>query len=437
MTDCTEQGFVLTRLFSPSLVLAHLRTPLYASAYALIASAAVTSGLGLLYWVLAARLYEPTTLGLNSAVVSAMLFVSGIAQLSLNGVLVRFIPIAGIHAARLVGLAYASCLAAALLASLIFLFGASVWAPWLAPLQMNPVWTISFVLATMAWTIFSLQDSVLTGLRQAQWVPLENSVYAVAKILALTLLAVTFPATGIFISWNLPLLLLLVPVNFFIFRIGIPRHAANINSTRIRARQIVEQAGGNYLGTLFSLGSTTLLPILVTTLAGASANAYFYPPWVIASALQLVALSMATSMTVEAAFDETKLALFARRVTIHTARLVIPCVIVIFIAAPFLLALFGPHYAEQGTTLLRLLALAAIPNLFVAVTIGLARVKNRAWLVTLIQGALCSLGLGLSYFLVPVWGISGVGAAWLSAQSLVALGLLAVMGKRAWRLCFA
>lgn len=425
---------MLTRLFSPSLVLAHLRTPLYAGAYALIASAAVTSGLGLLYWALAARLYEPATLGLNSAALSAMLFVSGISQLSLNGVLVRFIPIAGNHSARFVVLAYAGCLIAALGASLIFLFGASVWAPWLAPLQSNFLWSISFVFAVMAWTIFALQDSVLTGLRQAQWVPLENSLYAVAKIGVLAFFAVAFPATGIFISWNLPVLLLLVPVNVLIFRVLIPHHAraGMTNQPRLRARQIVEQVAGNYLGTLFSLGSTTLLPILVTTLEGAAANAHFYPPWIIASALQLVALNMATSMTVEASFDETKLALFARRVMIHTARLVIPCVVVIFIAAPFLLALFGTSYAEQGTTLLRLLALAAIPNMFVAVAIGLARVQNRAWLVTLIQGALCLFGLGSSYFLVPVLGISGVGVAWLLGQSLVALGVMAAIGKRVW-----
>ena len=36
---------------------AHLRTPLYRNSYALVANTIVTSGLGVLYWLVAARLF--------------------------------------------------------------------------------------------------------------------------------------------------------------------------------------------------------------------------------------------------------------------------------------------------------------------------------------------------------------------------------------------
>src|SRR5205814_7849187 len=73
----------------------HLRLPLFRNGYALLFSGAATSGLGLLYWAVAARLYPLATVGLNSALLSAMLLLSCMAQLSLNNVLVRFIPAAG------------------------------------------------------------------------------------------------------------------------------------------------------------------------------------------------------------------------------------------------------------------------------------------------------------------------------------------------------
>ena len=62
----------------------HLRTPLFRNGYALLASSAATSALGLFYWVLAARYYSTETVGLGSALLSAMMLLSGIAQLSLN-----------------------------------------------------------------------------------------------------------------------------------------------------------------------------------------------------------------------------------------------------------------------------------------------------------------------------------------------------------------
>src|SRR4051812_43837128 len=88
-------------------LLDHARTPLYRNGYALMLSAAATSGLGVVYWMLATRLYPAEVVGLNSAVISAMLLVAGVAQLSLVSVITRFLPRAGRAAGRLVGSAYA------------------------------------------------------------------------------------------------------------------------------------------------------------------------------------------------------------------------------------------------------------------------------------------------------------------------------------------
>ena len=40
-------------------IAAHLRTPLYRNGYFLIASTVITSGLGFIYWAVAARVYRP------------------------------------------------------------------------------------------------------------------------------------------------------------------------------------------------------------------------------------------------------------------------------------------------------------------------------------------------------------------------------------------
>lgn len=67
------------------------------------------------------------------------------------------------------------------------------------------------------------QDSALTGLRQALWIPLENTTFAIVKIVLLISLAASFQAVGIFASWNVPVLLL-IPINLLIFKWLIPRH---------------------------------------------------------------------------------------------------------------------------------------------------------------------------------------------------------------------
>ncbi|MEA2503229.1 MAG: hypothetical protein QOG36_272, partial [Actinomycetota bacterium] len=72
------------------------RDPLLRNGYALIINVGATSVLGLLYWVLAARLYSPAEVGVGNAAISLMQLLAGIGgQLTFAAALARFIPRAG------------------------------------------------------------------------------------------------------------------------------------------------------------------------------------------------------------------------------------------------------------------------------------------------------------------------------------------------------
>jgi LysM repeat protein/O-antigen/teichoic acid export membrane protein len=354
-----------------------------------------------------------------------MLLVAGVAQLSLVSVITRFLPRAGHAAGRLVCGAYALTLTVAALASLLFVLGVRPWSPALAFLGASPLFTLWFVLATMAWCIFTLQDSVLAAIKQAIWVPIENTIFAVAKIVLLLLFAWPAARYGIFASWTIPGAAVLLPITYLIFRRLLPRHARTsaAQAEPLLPRQIATYAAGNYIGSMLSLAVTTLLPLLVLNQLGPQANAYFAQPWLIASSLQLIAGNMAVSLTVEAATDRDQLHSFTRRALAHSARLLAPLVALVLAAAPLLLQLFGRAYAEEGAGLLRVLALGALPNMVNLLYLGVARVRNRTGTIVLVQAALCALTLGLSYPLLHWYGIIGIGIAWLSSQTLVAAGI--------------
>lgn len=397
----------------------HAQLPLFRNGYALLLSGLTTSGLGLLYWAVAARLYPAATVGLNSALLSAMLLLSGLAQLSLNNVLVRFLPIAGPHSRRLLVYCYSASLVAALGLTLAFLIGLNVWSPALSFLNSSPLWQAAFGLAVMAWSIFALQDSALTGLRKTVWVPLENTLFAILKIILLAVFASIFASAGIFLSWTIPVLLSLIPINLLIAgwlrRQTAPHTEGN---AVLSASTLLQYAGGNYLGTIFSLIYTNLLPLLVANNAGAEAAAYFYLPWTISTGLQLIAIHMSTSMTVEAALAPDELAAYARRALGHSFRLLLPLVAVIFVGAPWILSVFGQTYSMEGTPLLRWLSLAALPNLLIVMALALARVQNRAGLIAATQLLVCVLALALTYIFLPRFGITGAGIAWTASQTI-------------------
>jgi O-antigen/teichoic acid export membrane protein len=415
---------------SPPLIdrlLAHTRTPLFANAYALIASNVAASALGFFYWILAARYYQPEAVGLNSALVAALLFLAGIASLYLDGVLMRFISRAGQSVLRLILAAYLCSTAVAVIAAAVFLLGLQVWSPTLGVLGSSPLWIGGFVVAVVTTTLFVMQDGALTGLRQAVWVPVENGAFAVVKIILLLLFAERFPEHGIFMSWVLPQVALLIPVNWLIFRRLIPTHdwQGTAPAIPLQARQIAQYAAGLYVGFLFSLTASKLLPVIVLGYVGSTASAYFYLPWTIASALQLLTPSLTMSLTVEGAHDPSRLATYSKSVLKQAVRLVVPAALGTAAFAPLILGLVGPSYAEHGTGLMRLLALASIPHILTGLYIGIARVQRRVRGVVMVQASVMILFLSLSHLLLPRYGIIAVGWAWLVAQSSVALGLLA------------
>ncbi len=397
----------------------HLALPLNRNGYALTLSGAITSALGVIYWVLAARYYTPEHVGLNSALISAMLFLAGSVHAGLNGALIRFVPVAGRYSARLIAAAYAAGVIFAALAALIFALGSERWAPALSFVASTPAWLAVFVASVAAWCLFTLQDSALTALRQALWIPLENALYAVAKLALLVGLASRLSADGIFVSWVLPAVLCVVVVNSALLARARAVPAAP-PSAPLTLRPILNYIAGNYLGSWFFVASTTLLPVLVTNRLGAGANAYFFMPWLIASSLSLIGANMATSFVVEASLEPSALRQLSRRVLRNSLQLLVPAALVVGISAPYLLAAFGQSYSAEGTRLLQLLVAASLPNLIYSVCIGLLRVRMRVAELVLVQGAVCVGVLGLSWLLLPPLGVTGVGVAWLMVQTAAA-----------------
>ena len=418
-------GPASARARGPQGLRAHLRDPLHRTGYLLLLGAGVGSLLGFLFWGVAAHAYSARVVGLNSAVISAMMLVSGACQLGLNAVLVRYLPRSGGSARGLVLRSYTVTVVLSLVVGASAAATSRWWSPELSFLAHDEGWLVAFTLATAAWTLFSLQDSVLTGLKAVVWVPVENTLYSIAKLALLVALIAITPFAGPFLAWNLPVGVAVLAITWFIFRRLIPRHQALDPTGSVDRRQVVAVARGNYGGTLFSLASTMLLPIMVANVAGAAETAYFYVPWTISTGLMLIALNMTTSFTVEAALDEARVRELTRRAFGLTVRIVVPLAGLVALGAPWLLAVFSSEYADQGATLLRLLAAAALPNVLVTLALAVSRVQHRGRMVLAIQAAQCVLVLGLSAALLPVHGIEGVGIAWLASQLVVAAGVLA------------
>ena len=399
-----------------------LGVPMYRNAYALMLNTVVNSGLGLLYWIVAARTSSPEEVGRGNALISLMLLVSILTQADFGQALIRFLPKAGAGTRRFVLTAYGTAVGLAVVAA----GGVMTWCALLDPadpLHVSLPLAVWFVVSTAAWSVFHLQDSALTGLRASVWIPLENGVYGLVKLGLLVVVAHLGVADGVFLSWNLPVLALLVPVSLLLFRRLVPRHAASaIAGEGPPARSVlIRYLAGGYVGHLAGQLSSTYLPVLVVQLLGSAQGGFFLPAQTAFVAMTLLSQAIVASLVVEAATDEEHAHRHARAMARRIATIVWPAAAVVGLGAPWLLLLFGREYSENATTLLQLLMLTVLPKIVTALYNTRCRLQNRTGRIAVLQCLQAAVLLGGTAALAGTWGLVAVGWAALAAEAVPAL----------------
>jgi O-antigen/teichoic acid export membrane protein len=398
----------------------HLRDPMHRDGYALVAGSAITSGLGMVFWLVAAHLYAPAQIGVASAMIAAMGFLANLATLGLRNGLIRFLPVTD-DPVRLIRRAYLGCALTATVAAGVFLVGQPFWAPRLGIVRATGASAALFTAATVVWLLFVLQDAVLTGIRQARWVPVENGLYAVSKLGLLLIVAVASP-WGVFVAWIVPALALLIPVNVGVFRDLGRRGGRGAHPQPLGS--LIRFAAADHSSSLLWLGTTELVPLLVLGTAGPEAGAVYYLAFTIAYSLYLVTSNVSSALVIEASLHPERESVLIRRAILQAGRLVVPAALAGWVMAPFLLRLLGEHYEQTGVTLLRLLLLSAIPQVVVGVALGRARVRQRLGVVVAVYATVATTVVVGTLIGLPRFGLDAVGWTWLAVQTVLALVLL-------------
>jgi O-antigen/teichoic acid export membrane protein len=388
--------------------------PLYATGFALTASSLAAAGLGYLYWIWLARHADQATVGTASALTSSLIAISTVAQLSLGGFITAFLPLAARKARRLVLGAYGAATGTSLLLGAGFVLLAPHLSDSLRGLG-SPLTGAAFIAAVAVWSIFALQDSVLTGLRRAVWVPVESTAFGVGKIVVLGLAGPVTIGTVLF-SWAAPAAVLILPISWLIFARLLPRHA--------RSGVGSDDLGGwpGYLardtaGLLLSQAATNLMPLLVLVVLGGTAAGVFGVSWVFVQTFDQVSYNMGMSLTAEGARSRADLAAMHQTLRRRLLLLMAAAAAVGSLLAPLLLRIMGAGYAATGVTCLVLLLVGSAVRSVNVLAVCAARAAKDGWEVFRLEALAALLVPFGAWLLGREFGLTGVGVGYLVSQT--------------------
>lgn len=332
-------------------------TQLATNGGALMANVVVAGASGFLFWIVAARTAPTTSVAEAAALITAMM---GVLQIS-QQMLIANVPMMITSSPRpgwILSRAYIASTVLIVVGSIAYVLVAPRVATGMEYLS-DPGLALIFVVGSVLWGFFGLQDAALSGILKGHLVLLENALWGVLRLVAIVALpiAVSIITPGWILStWLVPALVMVIAVNYYLYvPASAPLRHSRGNHTH-PPRQLIGHLGWETLTAMGNGGVNIVLPAIVLTAVGADTAAPFFAAY----SFILVGESALGSFTAAYAV-EIRRGGVGRSQTRLTMAVLAGSSIAAIAGAVLLgrqfMGLLGPEYRVPGGTVLAILTL--------------------------------------------------------------------------------
>ncbi len=393
----------------------------------LVANLVVLSSLGFVFWTVAARLFPASQVGVLNGWVAATTLLATIGGLGLGNTLIRQLP-GHAQQRRLI------VTSAALLGTVgaLLSLAAMVGLPLLAPSRLGldasgngARWIVLLLVVVSA--LSALADAALIAAHAARALVGKNVAGGVVRIgLLVPLMDAGVPGlllaytVGAVVSTTLAWRAL---VAAYPPEPGWRRPALSL------ARPHLRFSVANYLGGVVGILPATAVPLIVLAVLGPTASAHFAIAFLIVGFLNFLPSSIAQAYFAHASHPGVDEVRELRKAIGTSYAVMVPACAACLVAAPLVLRVFGPGYAAQATTPLRILTLAGLATALTYLVDAGLNVQHRPLAYGAMNAVNAALVVG-GVALAVRHGLNAVAVAWLVAQVVSALIGVAVVRHR-------
>jgi O-antigen/teichoic acid export membrane protein len=392
----------------------------------LVAKQGATAVLGLAYWAVTTHLFSVRDVGLASAASSTAVFLGAIGALGIPLLLLAELESLAPAARRV---AFSTGMSIACLAVLILSLGTLALSPFLGGslriIGADPTTAALFVIGSVATMGALTFDNAAIGLHRGSAQLWRGSLTSVLKlaIVGLLVLIGTRTASGLLFAWALAMAVSLVL--FPMLRLqSTPAGEGNPGHRVALARRYGVLSLKHHVLNLSINSVFYIVGLIAALLISPSQLAYFSTAFLLESTAMVIPYLLTLSLFAERSGDQGLLHRHVRRTLPLGLVLCCGIVVVAEVGASLALRIFGPAYAMNGATALRLLVLVGpayvIKDHYVVIRRAQGRLGQAAKMMaagSTAEAAGAALG-GI------FWGMTGLCIGWAVVASCEAVVLL-------------
>lgn len=395
----------------------HLADPLHRNALFLMAANGLGSFFGFLFWLISARFYSVSEVGLAAALISVAGLLANISKIGFDFGLVRYLPRAQDRSGMI-----NTCLTIAGLLSIVtvtvFFLGMRLWSPKLIFVKENWFYSSAFVVFTVVTVLSHLQAQAFVAFRATKFAFIQTVVSGL-KLLLLVVLAF-LGSFGIFASVGVASLLATVCGAFFLTVVSPGYRPFPVIGNAVD-KEMFRFSLGTYLAGILASIPNLVVPLILINMLNPEATAYFSISFSISAILSMATLGISSSLFAEGSYEPIKLRAQVIRSFKFVGIFMVPGIVVFLFYGRWILSLFGNSYSQNSLSLLYLFAFSWLPNAVFTVYLAVAKVQKNIKAVICVDGAIAVLTLLTSYVFINHFGLIGVAIAFLVSESAVAV----------------
>lgn len=397
------------------------RSSVFGTFGAMLAAQAAGAVLGLLFWVLAARLAPAAEVGTAAAAISLQTLLGSLATLGAQTMLMAELPHVEPGRRRVLlrrGIALAA-LASVVLGLVVLALHGLLGTTLRAALD-TPAEGAVFLVGVVAASAGLVVDGAAIGTGRSLVQVLRNVVASGLRFPLLALLLVTGEPRSLVLqlTWVAPLLVSVVVAQQ---RLRLPPSVSSVTRRADLASYLRPSLAHHGLSLTLAAGSQ-LLPVLAGLLLAPEDNAAFAIAWLLATFVFLPPYLLATALFAHGASDGVSALRVSTGSTLPAALSLsaLLCVGAWVLGEPVLL-LFGGDYPTESWALLSLVVPAGLWMVFKDHLVSLWRAEGRQRLATRLAALALVLEIGAAAVGGALGGATGLCLGWLVGTALEAL----------------
>lgn len=398
-----------------------LRDPLYKNSFFIFFTKILVVATGFIFWLIAARLYPVEDVGLAVALVSSANLVGLFSMMGFEYSMIRYFSLH--DTSKVINTSIILVTISSLVMSVLYIASVTVSSTDLSFVRM-PAYTAFFILFVTISSIAVIIGYSFIAMRKSEYFFLQNIFISTRMFFIVPL--VFLGTMGIFGS----LLLAYLIASVFVFYVLGKYIKIDYRIDREYISKSIRYSSGNYIATLLYEVPPLVLPLMVLYILGEAEAARYFIAFTIGSFLIYVVNTLSTSLFVEGSYGES-LKKNVVKAGMATYSLLIPGFLFIFLFGNYLLGIYGSDYV-MAFDFLKLVALSSFFQAMYMIFTTIQKIRMGIRMIIVMNLLSFIALLGLSYGLIPIFGIAGVGYAIVITYAFLDMVIIGIAKKEGW-----